>query len=52
MATGLQYYTFTIDGEPVGYVETDESPDQIYQNARFVVGGEKQENEFTGTAFA
>lgn len=45
--TDIQYYTFTIDGQRVGYFEVDERPERIYMNAKMVVGGARQENPFT-----
>lgn len=43
----LQYYTFTLDGKPMGYFEIDERRAEIYMNARICIDGERQENPFT-----
>jgi peroxiredoxin len=42
----LRYYDFAIDGARVGYVEVDEREDELYTNARMLVGGEPRENPF------
>ncbi len=42
----MRYYDFSIDGRRVGYVEVEETLDQIYMNARMVLEGERHENPF------
>jgi hypothetical protein len=42
----VDYYDFTLQGDPAGFFEVSQSEQEIYMNARFVVDGRLQENPF------